>query len=58
MLKKKTKAILFSKCRNGREIRLKIFGHAVERFSCFKVLGIWFDEELTFKTLTFLQLSP
>lgn len=45
----KTKTVIFSKQKYNKELILKLYGQDIERVSCFKFLGVWYDEKLNFK---------
>lgn len=46
---KKQKQYFFSKWKVNKEIKLKLYGQDIGRVSCFKFVGVWFDEKLKFK---------
>lgn len=46
----KTKWIIFTRKRIHCQLSLKLYGSDIDKVDCFKYLGIWFDERLTWKT--------
>lgn len=43
----KTKTMIFTRRRRGREVKLRLFNRELERVKEFQLLVIWFDERLT-----------